>query len=167
MPTYQIQGRDYGIDKLMADITISVGVDIKKLRILEEARNIGILSADINQYNSQKIKFLKKHYGWGYLKIGKGDSIPIEDCKPERIHAVIIKELRKLLDSKIGKLEVKVSEVEAAKSRMVEYSRLDTEAFNREKEQARQALENFKAEHPEKYRANVMAALRNQDLNLY
>ena len=157
MPTYKIQGRDYGTEDLMRDIRLSVGIDTQKLRILEHARSLGLLSANVSQYTEQKIKFLKRYYGWGNLN---GDSSRIEECKPEMIHAVITKELRKLLDSNVGQLEVKVADIEAARSRIAEYSRLDTEAFNKEKEAARVALEKFKTEHPEAYRANVMAALR-------
>lgn len=162
MPTYKIDGKDYTISDLQRDISFYTGLDLGKLRILEDAKRKGLLSADINQYNQAKIEFLKEHYGWKHLRVGKGDTIPIEDCKPERIHAVVTKEIRKLLDSNIGKLEVTVLEIEAAKNRVAEYSRLDSEAFNREKEQAKIALENFKRENPVAYHENVMAALRNQ-----
>ena len=162
MPEYKVFGIDYTADDLQNDISIYAGIDINKLRILEDAKRKGLLSANTSQYTEEKVRFLKQHYGWEHLKVGKGDSIRIEDCKPERIHAVITKELRKLLASEVGKLEITVSEIEAAQERVAEYSRLDSEAFKREKEDSAKALAEFKADYPEKYRENVMDALRNQ-----
>lgn len=162
MPEYNVFGIDYDATDLQRDIALYAGIDLNKLRILEDAKRKGLLSANTSQFTEEKVRFLKQHYGWEYLKVGKGDSIRIEDCKPERIHAVITKELRKLLSSEVGQLEITVSEVEAARKRTAEYSRLDFEALKGEREKARSALETFKAEHPEKYRTNVLEALRNQ-----
>lgn len=158
MPTYKIDGKDYNAIDLQRDISLYIGIDIEKLRILEDAKRKGLLSANPSQYMQEKVKFLKAHY-WGNLN-GNNGSVPVEECKPERINAVVTKEIRKLLDSNVGRLEVTVSEVEAAKKRVAEYSRLDADAFKREQEQARIALENFKREEPAKYSECVIAAIR-------
>lgn len=158
MSTYNIQGRLYGIEDLERDLVLS-RINSRDLSAFEEAKRLNLLVASTNDRTLEKAAFLKERFGYGKLN-ARGGKKPIESCEPGRVHAVFVKCLDDIV-AKVGGLGVSSLEVESAKKRLEEYKRLSEEDLRREKEAAAKALEDFKSKNPEKYWANVMAALRN------
>lgn len=140
MPTYEIRGQPYGLEDLILDLRLLRSP--RRSPIISEAIDRGLYKTGTFYATVDKLEFFKEILGYDRLN----GSSTLEECTPAQIGIAFTNTLNNILES--------------AKNRVDIYRRLANEDYEREKEAAAKALEDFKKNNPEKHRENYLAAIR-------
>lgn len=140
MPTYIIRGQPYGFEDLIEDLRLLRNP--RRSPIINEAINQGLYRTGNFYATQEKLRFFKEILGYDRLN-GRAT---LEECDPAQIGKAFKNTLEGLLNS--------------ARNRILHYKKLANEDYKKQKEAAAKALEDFKRDHQDKYKANCMAALR-------
>lgn len=140
MPTYVIRGQPYGFEDLMEDLRLLRNQ--RRSPIINEAINQGLYGTGNFYATVEKLRFFKEILGYDRLN-GRAT---LEECDPAQIGKAFQHTLESILSS--------------ARTKILRYKKLAKEDYKRQEEAATKALEDFKKNNPDKYKANCMAALR-------